>query len=75
MALLPHLNETTLMASSVVANQPDSDRLVVLQDRDQGKVVSVSARYRDGRWYGEWTGDDLTDGLSRDAIWFESYLV
>lgn len=63
-----------LAASKVTAEQPSDDRLVVVQDICEGKIKTIGARYRNGRWFGDSTGHDLTDDLSPQAIWFESLL-
>lgn len=38
---------------------PDDDRIVILFDVFSGRTVAVAARYRDGRWFGTFTGDNL----------------
>lgn len=74
MALIENLaNHEHLHATSLV-NQPANDRLVILQDVVDGRVVTAGVRYVNGRWIGEETGDDITDTLSNRAIWFETRL-
>lgn len=75
MALIRNLSEHNhLRTTSVHANQPADDRLVIVQDVVEGRVVTAGARYVDGRWLGEETGTDFTDTISSRAIWFETYL-
>lgn len=74
MALIENLaNHPHLHATSLV-NLPANDRLVILQDVVDGRVVTAGVRYVDGRWFGEETGDDITDQISDRAIWFETHL-
>ncbi len=75
MALIRNLSEHNhLRTTSVHANQPADDRLVIVQDVVEGRVVTAGARYVDGRWVGEENGTDFTDTISERAIWFETYL-
>jgi hypothetical protein len=54
--------------------QPSDDRMVVVQDIVNDKVLTVGMRYRDNKWFGAHTGDDLTEFLSSAAVWFESMI-
>lgn len=73
MALIQNLSDHDMGATSMV-NQPADDRLVIMQDVVDGRVVTAGVRYVDGRWLGEETGDDITDQISNRAIWFETRL-
>lgn len=65
----------TKMAWLCKVKQPDTDRLVIVQDVDRKnrKVHTIGMRYREGRWFGEETEKDLTECLSDSAIWGESF--
>lgn len=79
MALIDNMaNIEHMRASAISANQPADDRLVIVQDIEEingeKRVVTIGARYRNGRWVGEQEKEDLTDVLTDAAIWTESYL-
>jgi hypothetical protein len=63
-------------STSLKAQLPDDNRLVIVQAIEHGRVKTLAARHLWGRWIGEETGYDLTDAInaSEQAIWFESPL-
>lgn len=75
MALVANLSGDRLPGSSIKANQPSNDRLVVVQYIEGEKIVTIGARYRAERWFSETYGNDITDSIHRKAVWFESYLT
>lgn len=79
MALIDNMSNHEHMHSSFISvNQPADDRLVVVQDIEEingeQHVVTIGARFRNGRWIGEQAKEDLTDLLTDAAIWVESPL-
>jgi hypothetical protein len=75
MALIQNLGECNeMLATSLLANQPANDRMVIMQDVVDGHVTTAGVRFVNGRWLGEETGVDITDHLSSRAIWFETHL-
>lgn len=47
---------------------PNNDRVVVLFDTFSGNPLAVAAKYRDGRWYGNASGEDLLIETSIDQF-------
>jgi hypothetical protein len=79
--LIEHLsdlnNNGPVLAISPKVAAPATDKLVIVQVlSDKGLVLTIGARYREGRWYGEKGGEDLTDEIlnSPNAVWAESFL-
>jgi hypothetical protein len=72
MTLFAHIDEDC----SIHVGQPDTDRLVILQDiAPDGSLVTFAARFRGGNWYHcEGASEDIAAALSRSAIWLESRL-
>lgn len=64
------------MINKALEVQPDSPRIVILQDYRNGVPVAVTCTYEGGQWIGLTSGANLNDGiaLSEDAIWFETIL-
>jgi hypothetical protein len=69
-----NLAEHDMLSCSARAGVPSDDRLVILQDNVDGEVQTIGARYRNGRWIGGAMHMDLTDQLTNEAIWAESFL-
>lgn len=66
--------EHTLLPLYVSDYVPSNSRPVVMQDKEPnavGGVVAATVQYKRGRWYGCLTREDLTDGISKDAVWSE----
>jgi len=63
------------LSMSLRSGLPSDDRVVVLHDivdKEGGKYLAVAARYRNNRWIGECTGEDLGDDFSPQALWSEA---
>lgn len=74
MALIRNLADHLMISTLITAHQPADDRLVIVQDFEKGKIATIGARFRNGRWFGEATGYDLTSLFTSQAIWTESHL-
>lgn len=70
MALVKNLDERGMYASLCVSNQPDTDRIVLMVEQQDEKVLAVTVRYREGKWYGECTGDQILPFPG--TVWLES---
>lgn len=65
-----------VLAMSVHAGQPDTDRAVTVHDyNNYGQPISANYRFRDGKWYGVATDQPTaTRDFSMYAIWSECLL-
>lgn len=52
--------------------QPDTQRLVIVQEFYQGKLLTTGVRYQNGKWRRELNGERLV--LHPAAVWSESII-
>lgn len=71
MALIDNLADHRMTASSLIANQPSDNRVVVVQDDIHGLIITVNVRFQSGHWVGATSFKPIE--FSHDAIWSESY--
>jgi hypothetical protein len=70
-----NLNDQAVRAMPIKVAVPSTDRIVILMDlREDGTPLHVSARYRQGNWYGVMT-EQIINGLNDHAVWGESFTL
>lgn len=71
---IDNLNDHNMQCIMITAGVPSDDRVVHVYDiqLQTNKPMCASARYKQGRWFGVMTGDDISDSFTPKACWGES---